>query len=204
MMTKSLSNNKLFSRAVLSKEKSGLLYLEKMAEKDRFQFSNFNEIFGELQSVHHVRQSKFQTITVPAILFLLFLGSVIAYRESGDFWAIPFCTLPFFLLFCGVLWNIFASRRAELKIYENGFTYRSGKNLQTCLWDEIFFYDIRERNEFEMSEKKKKGYPISYVRKKNEETIKFHAYMTGTIQISRHRQNTGAKSRKKNAKAQNK
>lgn len=155
-----------------------------MTENDRFRFSNFDELFGELHSVHHSKLTKFQTIVVPAILFLLFLGGIVAYRASGDFWTLPVCALPFFLLFCGVIWSIFGVRRSELRIYENGFSFRGRKNFQTCLWSELHFYDFRELNELEKEETNKKNRPLGYVVKQSGEKIDFGLYLTGTPLIA--------------------
>lgn len=204
MMTKSLSNNKLFSKAVLSRRKTSLLYLKKMAERDRFQFSNFDELFGELQSVHRLRRNIFHTMIVPALLFFISLGGVIAYRETGDFWALPFCALPFFVLFCGVIWHSFVVRRDELRIYENGFSYRTRKKIQTCLWSEIFFFDVREFNEFENPETDIKLYPLGYVVKNNDETINFDFYMTGTPLLAERFRNSKSAPRKKSEKTKDK
>ena len=204
MMTKSHLHNKLVSKAVLSSRKTVYHIWKKMAEKNRFQFSNFDEVFGKLQSVHRLKLGSFRTIVVPAILFFLFLGGVIAYRETGDFWVLPVCVLPFFVLFCGVNWYCFVVRSDELRIYENGFSYRKRKNLQICLWSEIYFYDVRELNEFEHPETDIKHYPLAYVKKRNGETITFDFYMTGTPLISGRSRNSKSKPQKKSGKSRNK
>lgn len=151
---------------------------------DRFQFSNFDELFGELHSVHRSKPSKFQTIIVPAILFLLFLGGIVVYRASGEFWTLPVCALPFLVLLCGVLRNLFVVRRDELRIYENGFLLRSGDNLKTCLWTELYFFDLRQLSEPEKEKKNKKDRPLAYVAKQNGENINFGLSMTGTHLIA--------------------
>ena len=168
-----------------------------MAKKDRFQFSNFDEVFGELQSVHHLKRNIFHTLIVPAILFFIFLGGVIAYRETGDFGALSFCALPFFVLFCGVIRHSFVVRRDELRIYKNGFSYRRRKTLQTCLWSEILYCNRREPNEFENPETGIKFYPLDYIGKKNGETITFDFYMTGTPLIAERFRNSRSAPRKK-------
>jgi hypothetical protein len=48
-----------------------------MMEHHHFAFSNFEQVFGKLQSVHRVGRSKSETIIVlSATLFLFLLGGV--------------------------------------------------------------------------------------------------------------------------------
>jgi len=152
---------------------------------ERFQHSNFAEIFGRPLETHRIKRSLFQMLVIPAILFLLFLGGVIAYRETRDIWALPFCALPFGLLFVGVLWHLWTTRRDELRIYEHGFTYKNRKNLYACLWSEIDHCRIRHRNEFEIGQLPDDIHPLGAVEKKNGESIEFDHDLPGTPAITR-------------------
>ncbi len=157
-----------------------------MRENNRFTNSNFKEIFGELQSVHRVRRDKFQTVVIPSILFLLFLGSVVVYKESQDFFAIPVCVVPTLLLFGGIVWHLFSTRKDELRIYKNGFTHKGGKNLQSCLWTEVKRYHQRELNDQEIqevSELKTEFVPLASIEKKNGEAIEFENDLPGTTEV---------------------
>ncbi len=158
---------------------------KKMQEDNRFKYSNFKEVFGELQSIHRVRRSIFEIIVITLIIFLLFLGGVIAYQETQDIWVIPICMLPFLLMFCGIVWHIFSTRKDELRIYENGFTYKGGKVLHSCLWKEIKSYHHRELNSAEINELENEIFPLGSIEKKNGEIIGFDHDLPGTQEIGR-------------------
>lgn len=168
-----------------------------MPENDQFQYSNFKEVFGELQSVHRIKRSLIQTVVIPSLIFFLFLGGVIAYRETRDWLVIPVCALPFLFLFCGLVWNLFSTRKDELNIYENGFTYKSGKNIEACLWSEIKFCYHRERNQTEIENSEYNIFPLGSVEKKNGEVIKFEHELPGTPEILKRFENPKSKRRKK-------
>lgn len=153
--------------------------------ENRFTNSNFKEVFGELESIHRVRRSKIQTIVIPTIFFLFLFFAVIAYRETQDIWVLPVCVLPSLLMLCGIIWHLFSTRNDELKIYKNGFTYRGGKRLQSCLWKEIKTYYYRERNSSEIAEFESVGFPLGSVEKKNGEIIEFDHDLPGTHIISK-------------------
>jgi hypothetical protein len=173
-----------------------------MPENKHFQFSNFEEVFGERQSVYRIKRGIFQIVIIPALIFFLFLGGVIAYRETRDIWVIPVCVLPFFLLFCGLIWQLFSTRRDELAIYENGFTYKSGKNLQACLWSEIKFCHHRELNEQEIGKLEAGVFPLGSVEKKSGEVIEFDHDLPGTPELTR-RYNTKKPADKRRPKSKN-
>ena len=154
-----------------------------MPENSPFSFSNFSEVFGGLQSVHRVRRSKFEIIFIPAIIFLLFLFGVVTYVASEDVWAIPFCVIVPFLLFCGLIWHLFSTRGDELKIYQNGFTYKSRKKTQACLWKEIKTCHRRERTNQEITELEEGIFPIGAVEKRNGEVIDFTDDLQGMTEI---------------------
>jgi hypothetical protein len=71
---------------------------------------------------------------------LALLGFAILWGASG--WkvyvsAVVFVLLSAPLLF--ILWRTIPTWRDELQVYENGFTYKSRKGLQTCLWKQISY-----------------------------------------------------------------
>ena len=154
-----------------------------MMEHHRFAFSNFEQVFGKLQSVHLVARSKFEIIIIPSIIFLLFLFGVLTYIASEDVLAIPVCVIVPFLLFCGLVWHLFSTRKDELRIYQNGFTYKSKKKTQACLWKEIKTCHRRERTHQEILELERGVFPIGVVEKKNGEVIDFTDDLQGMAEI---------------------
>lgn len=154
-----------------------------MAGEDRFKNSNFTEVFGELKSRHFPQRGCFENFAVPAVLlFLLFFG-VATYLGSEDKLTIPFCIVIPFLLFCGMIWHLFKTRRDELQIYENGFTYKSRKQIQTCLWSEIKFCHRRDLSDRDIVDLKDDEFPLDSVEKKNGEMIAFESDISGTHEI---------------------
>jgi hypothetical protein len=118
-----------------------------MPEDNRFKYSNFAEVFGELQDVYRVRRGVLEKIFIPGVILFLVVFGVITYVASEDVWTIPFCIVVPVLMFCSIVRHIFSTRSDELRIYENGFTSKGGKKLQSCLWTEIETCTPRERNE---------------------------------------------------------
>ena len=154
-----------------------------MSQENRFTFSNFDQVFGELESVHRVRRNKFEIIIIPSIIFLIFLFGVLTYIASEDVWAIPVCIIVPFLLFCGLVWHLFSTRKDELRIYQNGFIYKSKKGTQTSLWKEIETCRRRERTNQEILELEEGIVPIGGVEKKNGEMIDFTDDLQGMKEI---------------------
>lgn len=144
-----------------------------MPENNGFAFSNFDQVFGKLQSFHRVKRNKFETFVIPAIIFLLFLFGVVTYIASEDILAIPVCVILPLILFGGLVWQLISTRTDELRIYQNGFTYKSRKKTQTCLWKEVNTYHYRERTDREITDLEEGVFPISAVEKKNGEVIDF-------------------------------
>lgn len=175
-----------------------------MPETNRFQFSNFEEVFGELQNVYRVKRGLIQILIIPALIFFLFLGGVIAYLETKDWLVIPVCVLPFFILFCGLVWNLFSTRRDELRIYENGFTYKGGKRLQSCLWNEIKLCHRRELNEEEIGKFDTGVFPLGSVEKLSGEVIALDHYLPGTLEIAERFEQSKRRTRQKRSKTKNK
>ena len=154
-----------------------------MGRRGQHANSNLQEVFGQLEKVYRIKRGFSENYIIPAILFLLFLFSLLLYFTSEDWLTIPVCVVPFFLLFCGLVWNLFISRRDELRIYENGFTLHGNKNFQTCLWSEIKSYDYRERLSHEIETLKEGSFPLDWIEKKNGEKIFFDSNLEGTDEI---------------------
>src|SRR5215213_5960936 len=91
---------------------------------------------GKLESVHGISPVFMQRAAVVAVLsFLFFIAMLVAFsmrQNIGYFLLVQLLTLFGWL----------AQRRAQLKIYENGFAYKK----QTCLWDEIESIDGKTEN----------------------------------------------------------
>lgn len=154
-----------------------------MKEDNRFKNSNFNEVYGELQNVHAVRRGCADKFLAPAALLFLVVFGVIVYVSSNDSLTIPCCIVLPVLLFATASWQIFSTRGDELRIYENGFTYKSGKDLQACLWTEIKECRIRERSEREVGELTDGAFPLGAIEKESGETIDFETDLPGTEEI---------------------
>lgn len=154
-----------------------------MSAESRFTFSNFNQVFGELESIHGVRRSKFEIIVIPSIIFLFFLFGILTYIASEDIWTIPVCALPPFLMFCGLVWYLFSTRKDELRIYQNGFTYKSKHRMQACLWKEVKTCRRRERTNQEILKLEQGVSPIGAVEKKNGEIVDFTDDLQGMAEI---------------------
>ncbi len=156
---------------------------------DRFQHSNFNEVFGELETAHRVRRGCFDYFGVPLVILYVLVFGVFMYLGSEDWKVIPVCVLPLLILFIGFIWHLFSTRGDELRIYENGFTVRSGRKLQICLWTEIKSYKHRERSHREVIELENGKFPLGSIEKKAGEIIAFDHDLPGTTEIIRRFEN---------------
>lgn len=154
-----------------------------MEEYNRFKNSNFNEVYGELRNIYKVRRGCTDKFLAPAVLLFLVVFGVITYLSSNDWLTIPCCVALPVLLFAMASWQLFTTRGDELRIYENGFSYKSGRNLQACLWSEIKECRSRERNEREINELTDGAMPLGAIEKTNGETIDFDSDMPGTEEI---------------------
>ena len=88
---------------------------------------------GKLQSVHNTSPLYLQRAAIIAVVsFMFFLAMLFAFsiRQNLGYFllATAFLIVQLFTLFGWI-----TQRKNELRLYENGFTYR--KN--ACLWDEI-------------------------------------------------------------------
>lgn len=150
---------------------------------NRFKYSNFDEVFGELQSIQRVKRSKAETILILSVLLFLLIFGFITYIASEDIWTLPFCVVIPFLLLLLVVRHTFSTRNDELKIYQNGFTYKSSGKYQACLWSEIESLEhinTRHRNALEIEQ----GIlPLESVTKRGGEIIVFTNDLSGTTEI---------------------
>ena len=154
-----------------------------MREDDRFTNSNFAEVFGALEKTHRVRRGCFEKFGIPSIILGCAVFGFLAYLGSEDWLTIPVCVLPFALLFVMVVWHLYKTRGDELRLYEHGFTYRSGKNLQACLWTDIETCRRRESRAEDYAEIESENFPLGAVEKKNGEIIEFEHELEGTLEI---------------------
>jgi len=155
-----------------------------MEENNRFKNSNFSEVYGELRNVYKVRRGYADKFLAPGALLFLVVFGVITYVATRDWLTIPCCIVVPILMFALASWQLFTTRRDELRIYENGFTHKSGNDLQACLWTEIKDCRLRERNEREMNELADGTIPLAAIEKKNGKTIDFDSDLPGTNEIS--------------------
>ncbi len=149
---------------------------------------NQNQSLGELKGVYHVKLklTKFLPHLVLFFLFLLgiylLIGSLyLSYNaEWKKYTTIFFTILKSLILippFPLALWYSLRGVRDELKIYENGFTYKSKKGLESCLWSEImdgnFVIDLDNQTK------------ATSVIKRNHKKIIFSFGMQGLDEINR-------------------
>ncbi|MEP6922909.1 MAG: DUF6585 family protein [Pyrinomonadaceae bacterium] len=154
-----------------------------MLENNRIGLSSYNQFLGTLQTVYRVERSKFKTIFIHSIICLVFLFGVLTFFGSKDLCMIPVCVILPFSVFCLMVWDTFSTRNDELRIYQNGFTYKGGKKLQTCLWQEIETYRQRRRALRETWEIEQGIFPLDSVKKTNGELIVFTDGLRGTAEI---------------------
>lgn len=150
---------------------------------NRFKYSNFDEVFGELQSIQRVKRNRAETIIViSALLFLLIFG-FITYIASEDIWTLPFCVVIPLLLLILVVRHTFSTKNDELKIYQNGFTYKNSGKYQTCLWFEIESFEHISFPHRSALEIEQGIFPLESVTKRGGEIIVFTDGVSGTTEI---------------------
>ncbi|HEX8734754.1 MAG TPA: hypothetical protein VF721_05475 [Pyrinomonadaceae bacterium] len=97
---------------------------------------------GKLESVHGISPVFMQRAAVIAVLsFIFFVAMMVAFsiRQNLGYFLLATAFLLVQLL---TLFGWLMQRRAEFRIYENGFTYQK----QSCRWDEIESLDIKTEN----------------------------------------------------------
>ncbi len=90
---------------------------------------------GELENIYRVKYG-FWTIALYSFLFFPWILFTAGMFATKSFILLIF-VIPLSALFFGMLSSSFKERNNELNIYQNGFTYKSRKGLQSCLWNEI-------------------------------------------------------------------
>ncbi|MEP6900164.1 MAG: DUF6585 family protein [Actinomycetota bacterium] len=105
-----------------------------------------NLLLGKLRGVYHIKFSIgyflpfIALLTISLIGFYIFWSAATGFQKIASLVFTVILTLP--LIF--VIWKILPKLRDELQIYENGFTYKSSRKLQSCLWSEIKDGDFTE------------------------------------------------------------
>ena len=162
-------------------------------KNNHFTSSNFDEVFGRLESVHRLKRGFGEMIFLPGVVFFVGIFGIITYIASEDWLTLPLCVAPSFLMFGLMLRHLFSTRKDELRIYENGFTHQSGKKLQTCRWQDIKTYHRRELNNREIVDLENGEIPLGSIVKKTGEIITFDQDLPGTTEIIRRFENRGTK-----------
>ncbi len=101
------------------------------------------DALGTLHGVHHVKKSIWWKRFLFFITALFLLVTVASYLFAPDTSSIFICTLPLVLLafvFLMMLRSAFLTGNDELRIYDDGFAYRSRSKTQTCRWEEIVHF----------------------------------------------------------------
>lgn len=97
---------------------------------------------GKLESVHGIAPAFLQRAAIIVVVsFIFFVAMLIAFsiRQNIGYFLLgtAFLIVQLFTLFGWVM-----QKRTELKLFENGFTYKK----QNCNWDEIESMSVRDGN----------------------------------------------------------
>ncbi|MGI9054285.1 MAG: DUF6585 family protein [Pyrinomonadaceae bacterium] len=88
---------------------------------------------GKLQAVHRTSPIFLQRAAILAVVsFVFFLAMMVAFSIRQHFGYFLLAT-AFFIVQLFTLFGWLTQRKNELKLHENGFTFRK----KLCLWDEI-------------------------------------------------------------------
>jgi hypothetical protein len=88
---------------------------------------------GKLENVYGISPVFIQRAAVVAVLsFMFFIAMLVAFSVRQNIGYFLLAT-AFLLVQLLTLFGWLTQRRAEFKVYENGFSYKK----QICLWDEI-------------------------------------------------------------------
>jgi len=106
-------------------------------------------------------------LAIAGLGLAIFLGADVLWKQivSGIFFL--FLSSPLIFL----LWRTVPSVFDELRVYENGFTYKSRKGFQSCLWSQVKDHD----DILDIGNRLK----ITSIEKRNKETITFAYKMRG-------------------------
>ena len=94
---------------------------------------------GSLQNTFHVRRGIANLWPIFLLMFPAFMG-VAAIFAIPEIIGKTICGGAGILPVIVYVWFLFSDRRDELKIYENGFSYRNKKQTVECLWEQIEDY----------------------------------------------------------------
>lgn len=189
------TGNRLKITSIEKRNKEKILFAFKMRgldvlfhELDEYEFSKIPEserataedeavkpaTLGELKASYHVKNTVFDLFPLGLLLLVAGFGVLMPIANKNA-WLVPVCSVPMTFPFCIYLWTMIRTRKDELKIFENGFTYRSRKDLVSCLWDEIEDYSTVRR-----------GPEISGIKKQNGPWIGIAGNMQGTDDLRPH------------------
>ena len=129
---------------------------------------------GPLKATYHVKRKVWDYVPLGAVLFVAVFG-VGTFLASRDILALFVCSLPPVIGFALLVWTYISDRKDELKVFENGFSYQTRKDLVSCLWDEIEDYSVVRRSN-----------DISAVKKENGPWINFANNMQGIDDLLPH------------------
>jgi len=118
------------------------------------------QTLGELKATYHVKGNLFELFPLALLLLVAGFGVIMPIANNNAL-LIPACSIPMAIPFFVYLWSIVSTRKDELKVFENGFTYQTRKELVSCLWDEIEDYSTVRRSDDISGIKKENGPWIS-------------------------------------------
>jgi len=95
---------------------------------------------GNLQKTFHVKIRLRNLGPIFLLMFPAFMG-VAAIFAVPDIVGKIFCSVPAIFPLFIYLWFLFSSRRDEMRIYDNGFSYWNKGQTTECLWSQIEDYD---------------------------------------------------------------
>jgi len=158
--------NRLKIASIEKKNKEQITFAYKMRgldvlfhEFDEYEFSKIPEsekataedlakqpkTLGEIKATYHVKNTLFDLFPLALLLLVAGFGVLMPVANNNAL-LIPVCSVPMAIPFVVYLWTLIRTKRDELKIFENGFTYQSRKELVSCLWDEIEDYSTVRRS----------------------------------------------------------
>jgi hypothetical protein len=98
------------------------------------------QTLGSLLGTYHVKISLGNLLPIFLLFFLASFGAI-AIVAVPDIVGKVLCPLVAITPLIIYLWGMFSDRRDEMKIYENGFSYRWKRQTVECLWEEIEDYN---------------------------------------------------------------
>jgi hypothetical protein len=131
-----------------------------------------NQTLGTLKATYHVEKWAWGLIPGFFLLFPVFVFGVLPLVIGEGLILSLIVGVPLLVVLYGLVSTTILERKDELKIHQNGFTYKSYKGYQSCLWDEIEDYrNTRNSN------------GCSAIKKGNGEWISFSDGMEGRKEL---------------------